>query len=131
MNGDKEIALHQYIQDQMGKPFEFGVNDCALFSAKAIDVIAGTSFYEDLKGKWSSKKEALIYEKEHEIAEYLKGHFSQVENDHAQTGDIVLIDSEGRPSTAICLGLKIAFLMEDGIHIQSINTLPIMEVYRV
>lgn len=131
MNGDKEIALHDYVQSQIGIPFEYGVHDCALFSAGAIDIIAGTSIREKLTGLWKDKKTAIAYEKENGIEEYLKERFTSIDKGHMQTGDVVLIDVKGWISTAICIGSKIAFLMDKGLQIQSADTLPIKGVYRV
>lgn len=131
MNGDKEAALHYYVQSQIGKPFEYGVNDCALFSAGAIDTIADTSLRDELTGLWNDKESAIAYEQEHSIEDYLKERFTPVAENHAQTGDVVLIDVNGWTSTSICMGSKIAFLMDDGVQIQSIRTLPIKGIYRV
>jgi len=131
VNGDKEVALHDYIQSQMGKPFEYGVHDCALFSAGAIDVIADSSIRDELTGLWNDKKSAIAYEKEHGIEDYLKERFSSIDESHIQTGDVILIDMKGWISTSICIGSKIAFLMDKGIQIQPIGSLPIKGVYRV
>lgn len=130
MNGDREVALHEYVQEQMGKPFEYGINDCALFSAGAIDVIADSSIREELTGLWNDKKSAITYEKEHSIESYLKERFSSIDESHIQTGDVILIDMKGWTSTSVCIGSTIAFLMDDGIQIQPIGTLPIKGVYR-
>ena len=51
MNPDAEIKLHNYVETQIGIPFEFGVNDCPLFTLGAIDIIHGTEHKKDFIGK--------------------------------------------------------------------------------
>jgi hypothetical protein len=58
-----EIALHDYIQDQLGKPFEFGYNDCPLFVAGAIDAMKGTELRHIQTGDVIVMEQRLAHEK--------------------------------------------------------------------
>jgi len=47
LNPDAEIKLHNYVESQIGLPFEFGVNDCPLFTLGAIDIMHSTNYKKD------------------------------------------------------------------------------------
>ena len=73
MNPTSEIALHHYVQESIGKPFEFGVNDCPLFVAGAIDAMYKTDLRSEYTGKWHNQKTAWKFAKKNgDISEQLK-----------------------------------------------------------
>ena len=116
MNPSKEIALHAYVQEQIGKPFEYGVNDCGLFAAGALDLLTGGNLSSRLKGQWSSEKEADQYPRNYgSVSEHLENEgCEQVKKEFIQTGDFPVI--EHKPyhfSAGVCLGAKTAISTSD------------------
>ena len=116
MNPSKELALHAYVQEQIGKPFEYGVNDCGLFPAGALDLLTGGNLSSRLKGQWSSEKEADQYPRNYgSVSEHLENEgCEQVKKEFIQTGDFPVI--EHKPyhfSAGVCLGAKTAISTSD------------------
>ena len=139
MRSDKEIALQEYVQEQLGKPFEFGINDCPLFVAGAIDTIRGTSLRDKYTGLWHDQKSAWKYAKKNgDISEQLKSlGYKAVELSHIQTGDIIVMEQrlaheKKWRSVAIYTGKTVAIVTEDkGVELVSIFDVPNMtEVLR-
>lgn len=139
MNPTAEIALHHYVQESIGIPFEFGVNDCPLFVAGAIDAMYKTSLRDEYTGKWKSQKTAWKYAKKNgDISEQLKSKGCvNVELSHIQTGDIIVMEQRLAHekywrSVAVCLGSTVAIVRDDiGVTIVSINQVPnLTEVLR-
>ena len=139
MNPESEIALHNYVQEEIGKPFKFGVNDCPLFVAGAIDAMKGTSLRDEYTGKWESQKSAWKYAKKHgDISEQLKSKGCvNVELTHIQTGDIIVMEQRLAHekywrSVAVCLGSTVAIVRDDiGVDVVTINQVPnLTEVLR-
>ena len=139
MSPDKEIALHAYVQEQISKPFEFGVNDCPLFVAGAIDTIKGTALRAKYTGLWHNQKSAWKYARKHgDISQQLKQlGYQPVEISHVQTGDIIVMEQrlaheKKWRSVAICIGAKVAIMRDDiGVEIVDIFKVPnITEVLR-
>ena len=116
MNPSKELALHAYAQEQIGKPFEYGVNDCGLFAAGALDLLTGGNLATKLKGQWSSEKEAYQYAIDYgSIGQHWQDEgCEQVKKEFIQTGDFPVI--EHKPyhfSAGVCLGAKTAISTSD------------------
>ncbi len=139
MNPKSEIALHSYVQNKIGKPFKFGVNDCPLFVAGAIDVMKGTELREKYTGLWHDQKSAWKYAKKNgDISEQLKKlGYKTVELSHIQTGDIIVMEQrlaheKKWRSVAVCLGSTVAIVRDDiGVEVISISKVPnLTEVLR-
>jgi len=139
MNPKSEIALHMFVQDSIGKPFQFGVNDCPLFVAGAIDSMYGTSLRDEYTGKWKDQKSAWKFAKKNgDISEQLKSKGCvNVELSHIQTGDIIVMEQKLAHekywrSVAVCLGSTVAIVRDDiGVDIVTINQVPnLTEVLR-
>jgi hypothetical protein len=139
MMPNSEIALHTYVQEQIGKPFEFGVNDCPLFVAGAIDSMRGTSLRDKYIGLWHDQKSAWKYAKKNgDISEQLKNiGYKTVELSHIQTGDIIVMEQrlaheKKWRSVAVYTGKTVAVVTEDkGVQLISIFDVPNMtEVLR-
>ena len=139
MNPSSEIALHNYVQEEIGKPFKFGINDCPLFVAGAIDAMYKTSLRDEYTGKWKSQKSAWKYAKKHgDISEQLKSKGCiNIELSHIQSGDIIVMEQRLAHekywrSVAVCLGSTVAIVRDDiGVDIVTINQVPnLTEVLR-
>jgi hypothetical protein len=139
LNPSSEIALHEYVQEQIGKPFVFGVNDCPLFVAGAIDSMKGTSLRDEYTGLWHDQKSAWKYARKNgDISEQLKNiGYKTVELTHIQTGDIIVMEQrlaheKKWRSVAVCLGSTVAIVRNDiGVEVISIAQVPnLTEVLR-
>jgi ribosomal protein L27 len=139
LNPSSEIALQEYVQEQLGKPFEFGYNDCPLFVAGAIDAMKGTELRDKYTGLWHSQASAWKYAKKNgDLSEQLKKlGFKTVELSHIQTGDVIVMEQrlaheKKWRSVAVCIGSKVAIVRDDiGVEIVNIFKVPnITEVLR-
>ena len=125
MNPDVEIKLHNYVETQIGLPFEFGVNDCPLFTLGAIDIMLDTNHRKDFLGKWKDQKSAWKYAKINgDIYEHLlKWGFKRVNIQYIHTGDIIIMaqdlaHAKQWRSVAVCMGSKIAIVSnENGVEL--------------
>lgn len=120
MSPDKEKKLHDYVESQMGLPFQFGVNDCPLFTLGCIDIMLDTDYRKDFLGKWTDQKSAWKYSKKHgDIYEHLlRWGFERENIQFIQTGDIIIMEqslahAKKWRSVAVCLGSKIAIVTEE------------------
>ena len=132
MNPDVEIKLHNYVETQIGLPFEFGVNDCPLFTLGAIDIMLGTNHRKDFLGKWKDQKSAWKYAKINgDIYEHLlKWGFKRVNIQYIHVGDIIIMaqdlaHAKQWRSVAVCMGSKIAIVSnENGVELVNIRQVP-------
>lgn len=128
----KEIALIEYIESQMGLPFEFGKNDCPLFVAGAIDAMHDTKLRDKYTGLWHDKKSAWKYlRKNGGFSKVLYGlGFTLVELPYIQTGDIILMEQrlaheKKWHSAAVFTGSKVAIMTDtNGVEIVNIDKVP-------
>ena len=132
MNPDVEIKLHNYVETQIGLPFEFGVNDCPLFTLGAIDIMLDTNHRKDFLGKWKDQKSAWKYAKINgDIYEHLlKWGFKRVNIQYVHVGDIIIMaqdlaHAKKWRSVAVCMGSKIAIVSnENGVELVDIRQIP-------
>ncbi len=52
---DWEARLSAYIAERAEMPFQWGVNDCALFGAGAVHALTGEDFGKPWRGKYSTE----------------------------------------------------------------------------
>ncbi len=132
MNPNVEIKLKNYVESQIGLPFEFGVNDCPLFTLGAIDIMLDTEYKKDFIGKWKDQKSAWKYAKKHgDIYEHLlKWGFKRVNIQFMQIGDIIIMaqdlaHAKKWRSVAVCMGSQVAIVTEDyGVQLVNIRAVP-------
>ena len=134
VNPSKEIALHEYVQSEMGKPFKYGTHDCPLFAAGVLDIFAGTSHREELTGMWHDQKSAWRYmRKNGDIhTNLVNAGCVPVVDSHIQTGDFLCMEQKLAHekkwhSVGVCIGSKAAILTEeDGVLIVAMSEVPNM-----
>ena len=134
-----ELALIHYVESLYGKPFEFGVNDCPLFVAGALDIISGSSHRQQLEGQWHDKRSAWRYIKENgDIPTHLRNAgCTTVDFPQMVVGDIVCMEQKLAHekkwhSAGVCMGLQVAIMTnENGLILADIGSIPNgTEVYR-
>ncbi len=122
MTPDQELRLLEYINGLVGKPFEYGKNDCPLLAAGVLDCMDGGTRRSNMTGLWHDKKSAWRYMAKHgDFAEHLKANGCDEINGgmiYAQPGDLILMErtlahDKRWHSVGVCLGAKAALMTED------------------
>jgi DNA-binding Xre family transcriptional regulator len=134
----KELKLINYIENQIGIPFEFGVHDCPLFIAGAIDAMHDSNLREKYIGLWHDRKSAWKYAKKNGglSTQLKKIGYKPVKWPFIQTGDIIVMEQrlaheKKWHSGAIFTGSKVAVLTDDGVQIITLSRVPnVCEVLR-
>lgn len=99
---DWQARMRALIADRLHRPFEWGVNDCALFAADAVVAMTGFDPAADLRGL--PERQALRVIRKHgglyELACSALGPARSV----MLPGDILLVDNAGRDVLAVFNG---------------------------
>jgi hypothetical protein len=110
-----EEALSNYIITKRHEPFEYGVNDCCLFAAGAVEAITGEDPMSEFRGKYDSLKTSLKAIKdigEGTLEATMDGKFSEVAIGHAQRGDLAFFNN----SVGVVVGGFAYFVSDDGLE---------------
>ena len=99
-------------------PFEWGVNDCALFACDVIRDASGVDYAAPLRGRYKSARGAARVLKEfagggiEDAAEAIArdAGLAEVPPLMARRGDFIMVESEAGPALGVCLG-EVAALM--------------------
>jgi hypothetical protein len=111
-----EIDLHQFIQSEIGKPFNYGEHDCATFAAKALDIITGGGMFDTIQSRRIECNDLIPYmEKYGSIGEHFESvGGKEVDVSFASTGDFIVIEhAEGQFSACVCMGARTAVNTEE------------------
>lgn len=135
----RELKLLSYIESQMEIPFEYGVHDCTLFVAGAIDVMYNTKLRNKYTGLWHDKKSAEEYRiKNPTLSKVLyKVGYKTIDFSFIQTGDIIVMEQkleheEKWQSVSVFTGSKVAMMTDAKcVELVPLNKVPnICEVLR-
>ena len=110
-----EAALSDYIATKRHEPFEYGVNDCCLFAAGAVEAITGEDPMSEFRGKYDSLKTSIKAIKEigaGTLEATMDGKFPEVEIGQAQRGDLAFFDD----SVGVVMGGFAYFVSDDGLE---------------
>ena len=110
-----EDALSNYIVVKRHEPFEYGINDCCLFAAGAVEAITGEDPMPEFRGKYDSLKTSLQVIKDigaGTLEATMDGKFSEVKIGHAQRGDLAFLDG----SVGVVMGGFAYFVSDDGLE---------------
>jgi len=110
-----EDALVNYIAVKRHEPFEYGVNDCCLFAAGAVEAITGQDPMPEFRGKYDSLKTSLKVIKEigaGTLEATLDGKFPEGGIGQAQRGDLAFFDG----SVGVVMGGFAYFASDDGLE---------------
>ena len=55
--------LNEYVENKIGTPFEWGINDCNTFAAGYLDHVKGTNWLSVFKGKYKNKFGAIRFQR--------------------------------------------------------------------
>jgi len=110
-----EDALVNYIITKRQEPFEYGVNDCCMFAAGAVEAITGEDPMAEFRGQYDSLKTSLQVIKDigaGTLEATMDGKFSEVAIGHAQRGDLAFFDD----SVGVVMGGFAYFVSDDGLE---------------
>lgn len=122
--------LSALMSARLGAPFAWGVHDCCLFAADAVQAITGHDPMADLRGRYSTEREALrTVQRLGGLAGAAVDRMGPVVRaDLAQPGDIGLGAVAGRQSLAVCCG---AHFMAPGVGgLVVIHTADVLRAWR-
>lgn len=118
--------LAAFIETRRFRAFEWGVHDCTLFAADAINVVVGIDPASAYRGQYDSALSGMAIlnglggiEEAFKRSAYENG-FVPVAVGFAHQGDIVLCDDTGLnddsgPALGVCLGVMSAFVGPNGL----------------
>lgn len=129
---DWEYRLHAILQEKKHQPFEWGVNDCALFASDIMEALSGVDPARWFRGKYSTargaykalKRSPYCHDRvgfnsvfESVVAELAKQHgMGEIEPDYLHRGDLALVEQDGLRMMGIHVGDGVACASkEDGI----------------
>ena len=110
-----EDALSNYIATKRHDPFEYGVNDCCLFAAGAVEAITGKDPMSEFRGKYDSLKTSLKAIKDigaGTLEATMDNKFPEVAIGHAQRGDLAFFNE----SVGVVVGGFAYFVSDDGLE---------------
>ena len=110
-----EDALSNYIVTKRHEPFEYGVNDCCLFAAGAVEAITGQDPMAEFRGEYDSLKTSLQVIKDigaGTLEATMDAKFPEVEIGLAQRGDLAFLDG----SVGVVMGGFAYFVSDDGLE---------------
>ena len=110
-----EDALANYITTKRHEPFEYGVNDCCMFAAGAIEAITGEDPMPEFRGKYDSLKTSLKVIKDigaGTLEATMDAKFPEAEIGQAQRGDLAFLDG----SVGVVMGGFAYFVSDDGLE---------------
>jgi hypothetical protein len=110
-----EQALADYIAIKRHEAFEYGVNDCCLFAAGAVEAVTGEDPMSEFRGKYDSLKGSLKAIKDigaGTLEATLDGKFPEVAIGNAQRGDLAFFDD----SIGVVMGGFAYFVSDDGLE---------------
>jgi hypothetical protein len=110
-----EDALSNYIATKRHDPFEYGVNDCCLFAAGAVEAITGKDPMSEFRGQYDSLKTSLKAIKDigaGTLEATMDNKFPEVAISHAQRGDLAFFND----SVGVVVGGFAYFVSDDGLE---------------
>lgn len=110
-----EEELSDYIASKRDQPFEYGVNDCCMFAAGAVEAMTGENPMEEFVGSYKTltgSVKALKTIGEGTLEATIDGKFDEVEIGRAQRGDLAFFDG----SVGVVLGGFAYFVTDEGLE---------------
>jgi len=110
-----EEELSDYIASKRDEPFEYGVNDCCMFAAGAVEAMTGENPMEEFIGSYKTLAGSLRSLKnigEGSLEATIDVKFDEVEIGRAQRGDLAFFDG----SVGVVLGGFAYFVTDEGLE---------------
>jgi hypothetical protein len=105
----QERKLVEFVEGKLGSPFVWGGNDCNTFSIEWVDLLTGSNHLQEIKGKYSTKREAVDYYAEHtEFTETVLAGWKEIPASTLSMGDIFIITNGDFVEGHVCVGRTVA-----------------------
>jgi len=103
---DWQSRLDACIRERRALPFAWGSQDCALFAADCVEAVTGVDPAADARGTYSDTKGAARMLKKRGGVEALADEYlgERIAPLMVAAGDVGVIDQEGGPMLAVCVG---------------------------
>lgn len=113
---DWVAQLWQQVNDHADAPFAWGLNDCCLFAARAIDAMTDSDLELELASQYSDEETALAYIASHGSLEAaVTSHLGEPAEGRALRGDVVMCANDGNPCVGVCVGSTVACMGQAGL----------------
>lgn len=127
--------LHQYLQDNHNRPFEWGKFDCCLFAADVIQILTGRDPAKAFRGKYTTARGAALALRRYGQGDIISTADEQLGREitllQAKRGDACAIDTEHGPALAIYMGSVVISVGEHGLIKQSPTQVNILKIWEV
>lgn len=113
-------ALSVFVESRRRAPFEWGVNDCAIFTADAVMAITGVDYAAEYRGQYHTyeeSKELLNRNGYDGMVSVLEKIFNATDPNHIKRGDIAIFTGRYGLTMGICTGNHIVSPGECGIEL--------------
>jgi hypothetical protein len=105
---DWPLLLEVFVDQRRDWRFEWGRNDCVTFAAAWVALARPDldPMEQVERAGHHSAREALEWLAGRDLAQVMDewGELTRIDPAFAQRGDVVLVDNEGRPALAVCVG---------------------------
>jgi len=119
---DWQMRLADFLKSRATAAFEWGRNDCCLFTVDAIEVMTGVDHAARFRGYTTALGAARVVQQEGGIRQLATDAWgSPVDPLMAAAGDAVLMLNEGRELLAICNGTNALGPGPDGIAVMDMT----------
>lgn len=124
--------LGRALRERLSAPFEWGVNDCAIFAADCVLAQTGVDLANGLRGEYANQEEAeaLLRDRGWGDLAGLADAFLARRSDWARKGDVVLLKGQLGPFLAISLGGDVA-IAPAGDRARQVRTRSVLGVWAV
>ncbi len=109
-----ESSLSAYLISKKNEPFKYGVNDCCLFAAGAVEAITGENPIPEFIGAYDSLKTSIKARKTigaGTVEKSMDAKFNAIAIGYAQTGDLAFHDG----SIGVIVDADALFVSDDGL----------------
>ncbi len=113
-----ESKLNNYIDEMRYTPFEYGKNDCCIFTIKAQKIITGKTTFPEFDGTYSSLDEGKAILQKLGFKTWIGGcnkRLQKIDLSFASRGDVVSMRTFDSFAMGICMGRIGVFVGEKGI----------------
>jgi hypothetical protein len=100
-----DIDLMAFIKSRQKAPFQWGSQDCVLFACDCAKAMTGTDLAAKYRGYTTEEEAVAIIEKAGTLRQLVTNNVGpEISSKFARRGDFVLIEQDGAPALAICVG---------------------------
>lgn len=120
---DYIARLYEYLNSVRERPFKYGSNDCALFTAGAVAAMTGEDPAAEFRGRYKTliggrrKIRAAGYADQ---IDFVARNFGEIPAHEARAGDLILTN-EG--ALGVCVGDRLALAGETGLRFALLSSI--------